>query len=344
MFRRKKDQAKRSAKEAESVHSRAGVVARAFAWLVVLAGLGAAGVLGMKALERRVLLAQAAKKPIVAVRVWFARSPAWLPLSLAREIAYSLVPQGAKFQDAGLTAGAFSRASVNPWIRRVNRVTKRPTSDPAIAGVEVDCEFRKPIARVSAGGEDAYVDVEAVRLPSRDLPQWVVEVPASAVPTCLQRQPAPSGTAQLYFRDTDALPANRPARGVHYIAVVGVQAAPPAVGQPWQGQDVREGLRLVQLVLEKPYANQITTVDVRNYNGRISRGEPHLRMRAQIGDGPCTDIRFGRFPASDGLDYEVSAEEKMSSLDDWYRDHNGTLTGLAAYIDLQYDELHYGVN
>jgi hypothetical protein len=98
------------------------------------------------------------------------------------------------------------------------------------------------------------------------------------------------------------------------------------------------------LVLEKPYANQIITVDVRNYNGRISRREPYLSMRAQVGDGPYTDIRFGRFPAPEGGDYEISSQDKMANLDQYWADHNGMLAGLSTYIDLQYDELHYSVN
>jgi hypothetical protein len=343
MFGRRKNKADRPSGGMGLLPRHGGVLLKAVAWLVVLAGLGTGGVLGMRALERRILSAKAVKSPIVAVRVWFTKCPAWLPLSLAREIAYSLVPNNAQFQDIDLTADVYTRAKANPWIRQVRYVVKRKTQDPRIAGLEVDCEFRKPIARVKLSGEDAYVDVEAVRLPARDVPQWVVEVPASSIPACLPRQPSTTGTAQLYFRDNDALPANRTAKGIHYIAIVGVQAKAPPVGKPLQGQDIREGLKLVQLVLEKSYANQITTVDVRNYDGRISRREPHLCMRAQVGDGPSTDIKFGRFPVPEGGDYEVSPEQKMSYLDEYYLDNNRTLAG-REYIDLQNDELHYSVN
>ncbi len=100
---------------------------------------------------------------------------------------------------------------------------------------------------------------------------------------------------------------------------------------------------MLRLVHNKPYANQITAIDVRNFAGRISRAEPHLRMYAQVGQGGSTDIRFGRFPLPGG-DYVISPERKLSYLDEYAEDHGGQLAGLNRYIDLRYDELHVSIN
>ena len=90
----------------------------------------------------------------------------------------------------------------------------------------------------------------------------------------------------------------------------------------------------------KPYANQITVVDVRNYGSRISPDEPQLRMYAQVGGGGVTDIRFGHFSAGRGGDYNVAQTRKMSYLDDYVSRQKGRLAGVHSYLDLRYDELH----
>jgi TusA-related sulfurtransferase len=131
---------------------------------------------------------------------------------------------------------------------------------------------------------------------------------------------------------------------LHYLDVQGVVCPPPEIGRRWEAPDLDEGLRLVELVMDRDFANQITAVDVRNYNGRISSVEPHLRMYAQIGRGPATDIRWGRFPTPDGTDYVVSPQRKMQYLEGYAADHGGRLAGFNRYLDLRFGELHVSIN
>ncbi len=312
---------------------------RPIGWLFVLAAVAVSTWIGMQRLEPYVTGRWSGAARVRTVRVAFTDRPEWMPLSLARDIAKALVPPRAEFTNDDLAANIYKLASSSPHVAAVHRVSKHLTADPNTAVVEIDCRFRMPVARIEMGsgnGRDyAYVDAEGFRLPSADVPQWMIQAPPSPQ--------YPKGK-WYFFRDSDPLPAGYDARGVHYVTLRGVKASSPPVGRPWEGQDIQDGLRLVSLVLTRSYANQITTVDVRNHDGRISRSEPHLRMYAQVGDGPATDIRFGRFPAPTGGDYEVAPEVKMSHLDDYFLDHGHRLAGLNSYIDLQYDQLIYSVN
>ncbi|MFA6134913.1 MAG: hypothetical protein WC869_12935 [Phycisphaerae bacterium] len=295
---------------------------------------------GLKYLEQTVLARKVDQPAATTVRVAFG-VPAWMPQSLAEEIGKSLILPRAAFYDAELTADTYARARANPWIREVRCVTKKRTTDDRIALVEIDCEFRMAVARVPIGKESArefaYVDSEGVRLPAKDVPQWMLEMSGDAKGPGTRSKP-------ISFRDSDLPPAGAAVKALHYITIAGVESAPPAIGQPWSGGDIREGLRLVNLVLThsvSTYANQIARVDVRNFDGRISKREPYLRMYAQVDDGPATDIKFGRFEVPGGGDFEISAEQKMSTLDQFFITNGNKLAGGASSCDLRYGDLLY---
>jgi len=295
--------------------------------------LVAAVVLCMKLLERRVMGGRG-PAAVRSVRVRLAKRPAWMPAALAERITASLDLSQTNFQTPALATEAYRRAMANPWVRKVHRVVKRRTDDPQVGIVELHAEFRKPVARVAVGTNYVYVDAEGFVLPADQVPQWVVTIPASG----------DSPGRQLCYLRREDVPRGAPVTGIHYILIDGVVEPHPPVGQRWEGEDLIEGLKLVRLISARPYANQITVVDVRNHAGRISRNEPHLRMYAQVHRGQPTDIRFGRFPAPVAGDYVVSPERKLSYLDDYVADHGGQLAGLNSYIDLRYDELHLSIN
>ena len=129
-----------------------------------------------------------------------------------------------------------------------------------------------------------------------------------------------------------------------FIAIDGVLTRPPRPGQPWNAPDLADGLRLCRLLRGRPYESQITTIDVRNHNGRIDVNEPHLRMYAQVGQGRRTAVVFGRFPLPDGLDYCVPPEDKFARLDDYVAKQGGRLAGVKDWIDLRYDEIQASIH
>lgn len=290
--------------------------------------LAVCGAVGMSLLEGRVLSGQAVDAP-VRLRARLSARPDWMPQDLADQIVTTMLPTGASYYDRQLTDNVRSRAMANPWIRKVLRVSKYPSKQPGTATVSLDAEFRMPIAKAEADDGYVYLDAEGYRLPARQVPQWAASADGAS-------------SKLAYYIERGDIPAGLVARRIHYIVVQGAEARPPAVGRQWPGDDMAAGLALVCLVATKPYAYQITAVDVRNFGGRIDSHEPQLRLWAQLGRSRPTDIRFGRFPRPDG-DYVVSPQRKMSYLDQYVEDH-GRLAGVNRYLDLRYDELRISVN
>ncbi len=290
-------------------------------------------VVGMKLLEQSVVKTRALNKDVSSVNVVLTERPSWMPVSLARKINESLVPDLSQC-GGDLSGSVYELAEQNPWIREIVRVEKKKTPNTNVAIIEVAAKFRRPIAKVDGSWGDNYVDCEGVLLPSHEIPQWVVSFEDSQ-----------GNVRQACYLEYTEIPVRYGefAFGIHYFNIQGVIAQKPDFGQIWSSEALQDGLKLIELVRTKPYAEQITVIDVRNSNGRINKNEPYLRMYAQIGRTKPTDIRFGRFPAPGGGDYVVSPERKMSYLDAYFTDH-GRVAGLNSYIDLRYDELHVSLN
>jgi hypothetical protein len=283
----------------------------------------------MAALNRHVLTHPGREG--VAVRVRLCGLPEWMPAEVARDIKQSVLPRPVDLNDRELTRRVYDRAAANPWIRKVTRVEKRITDDPRVGVLEVHADYRKPVARVllEHGRSWAYISDDARRLPDK-VPQWVALIPG--------RDGQAARTA--YFLREEDVPAPIQAVPVHYIMIDAASNDPPSVGQPWEGDDIADALKLIKLLWARPYVNQITRVDIRNFDWDASRREPRLRLVAQKQRGPETVILFGRFPNPEG-DCVVPPERKLRNLDSYVRQHNGTLAGLARKIDIRCDRLAY---
>jgi len=309
---------------------------RAAAWIVLAVVMSTAGVFGMKALESHVLLGLGGAD-VADYRIALAPRPSWMPVSLAAQITRSLRPEDVGFHDPAFTKAVYDRARLSPWIRGNVKVVRNRAGDSQTGIVEIEAQFRQPIASVSSPGQvrREYVDADGVRLPPHQVPMWAAVIPPAR---------GDDVAGQAYYCDRADIPPGLQIAPIHYIRIDGVQKLPPPVGHRWEGDDLAAGLRLVKLVRTRPYANQITVVDVYNHAKRVLPDEPELRMYAQVGRGRRTDIRFGRFSLPGGGDFNVSAERKMSYLDQYVRENNGQLAGINTFIDLQYDALNYSLN
>ncbi len=125
-----------------------------------------------------------------------------------------------------------------------------------------------------------------------------------------------------------------------YITVFGVATAAPAAGKKWNAPDLIDGIKLLKLIKDRSYASEITGIDVRNFAGRISNFESHIRLHAQLGQGSPTQVLFGRFPADDGLDYCLTPDEMLANLDAVVASQGGRLSGVHRMIDVRYDKPH----
>ena len=304
----------------------AGVV-----WAVLLATATVAAVSGLRHVERR-LYGQDMAGDVEKVFIRLRGRPAWLPRLVACDIAAACQMPEIGFYDSGLTQAVYGAAAQSPWVKKVVSVRKSVSADGTEAYIDIACEYRKPVARVWAAGDGvmapsvAYVDAEGYRLPTAQVPKIIV------------RQTGLDGQVRIRtFCDGEEIPHGERSEA-HYPLIDGVYAGAPAVGSHWPGDELAAGLRLVGLIDGKPYASQITVVDVGNYDGRLDPALPHLFMTAQADRGPATMILFGRFPATDGLDYVVSPARKIDGLDKYASEHNGQLAGFNRKLDLQCDE------
>ena len=312
------------------------------AWTAILSISLPATLWALRSMERQLTAAEnngivADKAQVTVERIHYGivgGRPDWIPLTTARQIVSSFIVPDAAYEDPDLTERVRKRAASNPWVSEVHGVTKQLTADPRIGTVRVHCAFRRPVAKLTFRNDAAttdettlYVDTCGVRLPSSQVPKyeaWMVLAPG-AKPRWM-----PLATRQ-------DVPADAPVRFIYYPLIRGVVAEPPRVGEQWRGGDIAAGLRLIKLITDRQYADQIAIMDVRNYDGRISPHEPHLRMWAQVDQEGMTDIRFGRFPV-DVNDYVVSPQRKLTYLDEYVRLNGGRLAGLHRYLDLRYDQ------
>lgn len=307
-------------------------IARAGLWLMIALTIGCATAYGLKVLKSA---ASSGNAPApTSVRVRLSPIPSWMPRPLARELAGAAMSPDTDFSDPALTKTAYERMLANPWIRSVARVQKKHTDDPLAGILEIQAQFRQPVAKVILpdGGGAQYVDAEGVSLPDDPnrpgAPRWVLVIPARG------DEPA----RQVCYRSRDEIPPDVAVRRVHYIHIEGVEAGAPPIGRRWKGQDMADALRLLGLIRARRYANQVFSIDVRNHNGRICRrtGEPHIRIHAIGPNRRQVEIRFGRFPLPGG-DYVISPKRRMTKLDD-YVVRSGGCFGRHARVDLRYDQ------
>ena len=318
------------------VKARAG---RAAAW-GVFGVLGAAGLVAGLCLMERYVEGSQARCTSGQYEIRLADVPSWVPVSLRAEIAESFRPAGVEFGSHGLAEKVYALAAKCPWAAsgvRVRRV--RQIGEEGGGYVQVAMEFLKPVARVPFRSGYVYVDQRGVVLPSSQVPQLVMMDYRRQGDELVLSQ----AQRQVCFMDESEVPKHVVAAPIHYVNIeLGLDrkgtALPPEPGEQWRSEDLAEALRLADLVSGRPYGNQITTIDARNFKGRVNRHESQLEMYAQIDQGPPTRIPFGRFPTGDG-DYVVSPEQKMAYLDEYATRNGGIMAGIDSVLDLRYDQL-----
>jgi len=307
------------------------------AWGILVSGVLWTGVWGLRKAEAH-LLGPDRFGQVTAIEVRLVDCPPWMPTRVARRIQASCFPEGLGFYDDALTAAVYRRAAANAWVRQVRSVRKYVRAGGTEGVIDVRCDYRRPVACVettsgfaAATDRDVYVDADGVRLPHADVPKYAVRFTGMD-----------GRHHEETFASSQAVPPHSEVWRIEYPVIRGIASATPANGRRWDAGDLAAGLRLLALLADRPYANQITVVDVRNHDGRLAPDEAHLRMLAQVGQGRPTRILFGRFPKG-MVDVVVSPQRKLSYLD-WYvsREDNeaGLLAGLDEELDLRYDRLY----
>lgn len=101
-----------------------------------------------------------------------------------------------------------------------------------------------------------------------------------------------------------------------WLPVRGAQAAPPEIGQPWQGEDVAAGLKLARFLRDAessallPFRPQLRAIAVSSARGDAGRTFCRLRIETNFGRSP---IVWG-LPPNEEYTIEQSAAWKLSHL------------------------------
>lgn len=131
----------------------------------------------------------------------------------------------------------------------------------------LSAEYRRPLALVESGGDYLLIDDQGFRLPGQ------------------------------YTQSQT--------RAVGLPVMLSVKSSPPPPGQPWTGDDIKAGVKVLTLVRGQPFARQVKALQLRDADG-------HIRPVLLTGDNGGM-VFWGR-PPGEEQPVEVDASVKLSRL------------------------------
>jgi len=160
------------------------------------------------------------------------------------------------------------------WVSEVKRVVRSPDGT-----IHVLCQYRRPVAMLLTEDADSRrpiyvpVDKNGYRLP--------VMCPD--------------------LSDSGA-----------WIQILGVEGKPPKVGEQFDSEDARAGIRLAALIFQQSFRSQVAAVDVTNFRGRSNRAKAHILIHPKKGKPIAWGSAIG-----DEIE-EASAPDKLRMLGKYF--------------------------
>lgn len=232
--------------------------------------------------------------------------PTWMSDALAIQIISSIRPIGTHSAfDRQLLIDTASILRNNPWIKEVRQVRRAYGQRPADT-LEIDCDFRAPIALVHWKDYYWLVDGDGVKLPE--------QFTAQQLPSIVIGQD----------------------RKLNIRIIEGVSQPPVESGQPWKGDDLVAGLDMVKILYGRPYAEEILQVNVGNYGGRQDPKEAQITLQTKYD----TEIRWGRPVNARDFFVEVPTTQKLKYLEEIYNQFH-RVDGGRPWIDIRFDRITY---
>lgn len=270
----------------------------------VVAVLLLAGVVGFKYLKRYV------DRRVVFYdhppRIVLKNKPAWMSDYLADQIISSAKPLGAHSTfDHQLLVDVGDCLKNNAWIRDVKQVRRAYTKQPGDT-IEVDCDYRAPLALVHWKDYYWMVDSEGVKLPEQFTEKQLPQV--------------------VYGRDNK----------LQFRVIEGVHNPPVESGQNWPGEDLVAALELARYLYGQPYADEVAAIDVSNFAGRESAKDAQLVLVTKRG----SEIRWGRPVKAKDFFVEVSVAQKLSYMERVWKQY-GRVDANQPWIDIRFDKITY---
>ncbi len=136
------------------------------------------------------------------------------------------------------------------------------------------------------------------------------------IATCRFREPQAAVQCRDIFRLVDqdgvVLPGKyRPKdlQSANLLKITGIKGKIPSPGQRWTRMDLQAGLELVRILADQQYRDQISTIDVGNFGGRVDPLSSWIVLVTNNGG----KVRWGR-PAGQEMGLENSTAQKLSLL------------------------------
>jgi hypothetical protein len=246
---------------------------------------------------------EAVPSPAGPLRIALVNKPVWMSDYLAEEIANTIPKNSGSAFDHDLLVRTAELLKKNPWVAEVRQIRRVYGEKPGDT-LEVDCEFRAPVALVKSGHTYWMVDNDGYLLPE-----------------------------QFTADKLDKVTVGRDGRTCLRV-IEGVRQPPPESGRRWAGADVSAGLDLVKLFYGKLFLDEVTAVDVTNYAGRVKRSDPQLVLETRYG----TQIWWGRPLNTKDFFVEVPATRKLEILRAVVQ-KDGRIDANQTYLDVRYDNL-----
>jgi hypothetical protein len=238
--------------------------------------------------------------------VVFRERPAWMTDEIAEELTRSVRPlRGSSAFDQRVLADCARVLSSSPWVKNVNAIRRVYGKRPGDT-IEIDCDFRAPMALVR--WQDYYwlIDSDGYKLPE----QYTAEQAADLV------------------LDNDRRP--------HLRILEGVENAPVESGQKWPGADLAAGLELARLLFGQRYADEIVKIDITNFAGRVDAREAQLTLVTRYG----TEVRWGRPISAKDAFVEVAPARKLDAMQQIFGKFHRIDAG-QPWVDIRFDQVTY---
>jgi hypothetical protein len=251
---------------------------RVFLTTITITALGGSAALGLWHMHRQVR--EQLALPGTPIRIVLKGLPQWMPEQTAEQIARSILPDNTPSAlDATLLRQVEQTLAASPWVRRVTRVRRVWSEGPGDT-LEIEADYRIPTAVVAAGQQYVAVDTEGYQLPLA----------------------APTGARPPFMETVDGRLVLR--------VIDGVAAGAPVVGRPWAGEDLRAGLDVAGVLINRPAADEIERIDVSNFRGRQRPHDPQITLQTRYG----SRIYWGE-PIALPFHAEVSPAQKLERLE-----------------------------
>lgn len=189
-----------------------------------------------------------------------------------------------------------------PWIKNVRSVTREYSKTPGDT-LEIDCDFRAPVALVKWETFYWLIDGDGILLPEQ-------------------------------YTQADLRKVMYDGNHLSLRIIEGIANSPPESGQKWQGPDLAAAIEMVGLLYNKPYADEIERINIANFAGRQDLREAQIVLITRY----QTQVRWGRPIHASDFKIEVEPAQKLDYMDRLVKQFGRVDAGHSA-VDLRFDQV-----